>query len=86
MKSGEISVRFRHVGPSYSTLDGYVFSDYQHATEWLSQRFVDDEFRAEYSLEEVTCVGISCRNCHSPRLQAGRTMTISEFLRKHGGE
>ena len=63
-------------------MDGYVFVDYSHASEWLRQRFIDEKFKREYSLEEVTCVGIACRNCHAPRLQMGRTMSIADFLRQ----
>ena len=65
------------------TLSGYIFSDNQHARDWLTQSFVD---RSAYSLEAVE-VGERrrCSMCHGSGFiqtvkKAGDKMTVDDFL------
>jgi hypothetical protein len=76
------SVRLRVRANGDRTLQGYVFTDRQHARAWLSQSWVRPE---DYALDTVE-VGALCRciRCDgSGFTQAMKTtgkMTIEEFL------
>lgn len=68
------------------TLNGYVFTDLDHARQWLSQSFVD---RAKTEIEEVE-VGLwgGCPHCGGagwtrPTKVIGK-LTVDEFLEGGG--
>lgn len=80
MSKTQTTIRMRRCGPD-RTLDGYVFSDRDHARRWLSQEFVN----GDVDLDEVQ-VGplIKCRSCQGSGFRQDiRTLgrlTIEEAL------
>lgn len=68
------------------TLYGYVFSDNEHAREWLTQSFVD---RDAYMLEKVEVGELHrCRFCDGSgvrqSIKSDGKMTVEEFLKECG--
>jgi hypothetical protein len=66
----------------HDTLLGYVFTNFQHAREWLSQEIIDKE---AYSLEEVEAGPIErCPRCGGSGttqvVKVMRRLTAREFL------
>jgi hypothetical protein len=60
-------------------LDEYIFSDYDHAYEWLTQGFVTDE---DYSVEIVTVKRTKC--CHREvKDEVLRKMSASSFIAEY---
>lgn len=66
-----------------NTLDGYVFSNMEHARQWLAQPFVDP---SEIRLEEVQVGELCrCRYCGGSGFRQSvnvvRKLTVAEFLK-----
>jgi hypothetical protein len=63
--------------PGGDLLDQYIFVDEKHATEWLKQRFVNDEeyFVELGSVEKTPCCG------RRLNFQVSQSMKPSEYLR-----
>ena len=66
-----------------STLDGYIFSDQEHARQWLMQPIID---RAKISLEPVEVGAFRpCPNCcgsgfHRAVKSVGNKVSAKDFL------
>jgi hypothetical protein len=68
------------------TLDGYVFTDITHATEWLTQPLIVKHWD-EYQLEKVlvqrnTYRCSCCALFHWKELRLIQKMTVHEFLQE----
>lgn len=70
--------------PQGGDLDGYIFSDIQHAVEWLSQKFVTDD---KYTVTPITVVSGLCPTCKATHrnivVKSGHEVKPSTFLRKY---
>ena len=67
-----------------STLTGYIFTDFNHAREFLTQSWVKPE---RFTLEEVAAGDfVRCTKCdglgHTRRVTALRKLTVEEFLQE----
>ncbi len=85
LPSGQLTIRMTEPG---STLNGYIFSDNEHAKAWLSQKFVQED-PSKYRLERVRVVKESCRckKCDGsgwsrPQIETLEKLTVDEFLKK----
>jgi len=78
------TIRMRRCGPDH-TLDGYIFTNHDHARAWLSQPFVNMD---EIVLEEIE-VGplMRCRHCngtgHRQDTKIVRRLTAEEAKMLH---
>jgi hypothetical protein len=63
MADNHRSIRLRYPRDRTNTLNGYVFTDMQHAREWLFQEFVKP---AEIKLDIVDVRYTICRRCGRP--------------------